>query len=108
MVSAELVADAAQLGAIVPQFDQVIGATKFVSGQTYSEWREGDKVAAFGLVALVAGGAGVAAGKLGLFGKLWKLVLAFVLAVKKLVVIAVIGLAAFVKRLFRKKKTATA
>lgn len=108
VVSAELVADAAQLGAIVPQFDQVIGSTKFVTGQTYSEWREGDKVAAFGLVALVAGGAGVAAGKLGLFGKLWKLVLVFILAVKKFVVVAVIGLVALVKRLFGKKKTATA
>ena len=108
VVSAELVADAEQLAAIVPQFDQVIGATRFVAGQTYSDWREGDKVAAFGLVALVAGGAGLAAGKLGLLGKLWKLVVVLILAVKKLVVVAVIGIVAFVKRLFRKKKTATA
>ena len=108
VVSAELVAEADRLAAIVPQFDQVIGTTRFVSGQSYSEWREGDKVAALGLVALVAGGAGVAAGKLGVFGKLWKLVLAAVIAAKKLVVAAVIGLVALLRGLFRKKKTATA
>jgi uncharacterized membrane-anchored protein len=86
----------------------VIGATRFVSGQRYSEWREGDKVAAFGLVALVAGGAGLAAGKLGLLGKLWKLVAAMVVAIWKLAAVAVAGLIAWIKSLFKKKKPAAA
>jgi uncharacterized membrane-anchored protein len=108
VVSAELVAEPERLTDIVPRFDQVIGATRFASGQSYSEWREGDKVAAYGLVALVAGGAGVAAGKLGLFGKLWKVVAAMAVALWKLAVAAVVGISALLKRLFKKKNIAPA
>lgn len=108
VVSAELVADPALLSAIVPDFDKVVEATQFVSGQTYAEWREGDKVASYGLVALVAGGAGIAATKLGLFGKFWKLVMVAVIALKKLVVVVVVGIVAWVRRLFKKKTPATA
>ena len=108
VVSVELVADPGQLAVIVPEFDQVVGATGFVSGQRYAEWREGDKVANYGLVALVAGGAGVAAGKLGLLGKFWKLVVAAAIALKKAVIAVVVGIVAWVKRLFRKKKSAQA
>lgn len=104
VVSAELVADVDSLAEIVPSFDKSIEATKFIPGQTYGEWREGDKVASYGLVALIAGGAGVAATKAGLFAKLGKLIVAVVLAVKKLIVAAVLGVVAFFKRIFGKKK----
>jgi uncharacterized membrane-anchored protein len=106
VVSAELVADVAQLPVIVPEFDKVIGATRFVPGQNYSEWREGDKVATYGLVALVAGGAGIAAGKLGLIGKLWKLIATAAVALWKLAVAAAVGLSAWLKRVFKKKQKA--
>ena len=86
----------------------MIGTTRFVTGQKYSEWREGDKVAAYGLVALIAGGAGLAAGKLGLLGTLWKLVAAMVVAIWKLAAVAVAGFIAWIKSLFKKKKSATA
>jgi len=108
VVSAELVADAALLSAIVPDFDKVVEATHFVGGQTYAEWRDGDKVASYGLVALVAGGAGIAATKLGLLGKFWKLVMVAAIALKKLVVVVVVGIVAWVRRLFKKKTPATA
>ena len=108
VVSVELVADAAQLADIVPAFDKVVEATHFVTGQTYAEWRQGDKVASYGLVALIAGGAGIAATKVGLFGKLGKLVIAAALALKKLVIAAVVGIVAFFKRIFGKKKKTSA
>ena len=108
VLSAELVAEPNHLSTVVPQFDGVIGSTRFVTGQKYSEWREGDKVAAYGLVALIAGGAGLAAGKLGLLGKLWKLVAAMVVAIWKLAAIAVAGFFAWIKSLFKKKKPAAA
>jgi uncharacterized membrane-anchored protein len=38
----------------------------FQTGQTYAEYRSGDKVAKFGLAALVVGGAAVGAAKLNL------------------------------------------
>ncbi|HJQ09563.1 MAG TPA: DUF2167 domain-containing protein [Gemmatimonadaceae bacterium] len=108
VVSAELVADVDRLTDIVPAFNASIEGTQFVPGQTYGEWREGDKVASYGLVALIAGGAGVAATKAGLFAKLGKLIVAVVLAVKKLIVAAVLGVIAFFKRIFGKKKKTTA
>jgi len=52
----------------------------YVPGHKYAEWRPGDKVAAYGLTALVAGGAGVALAKSGLLVKFWKLIVAGIAA----------------------------
>lgn len=49
------------------------GNFSYVSGQRYAEFKEGDKLAEYGLTALVLGGAGAAAFKLGFFQKFWKL-----------------------------------
>lgn len=87
----------------LPAFDAMIAGTTFVPGQRYSEWRSGDKVAAYGLTALVAGGAGAAAMKLGLFGKMWKLIAAMFAAAGKAIIAAVAAVGAFLKRLFGKK-----
>ncbi|MGH7638359.1 MAG: DUF2167 domain-containing protein [Gemmatimonadaceae bacterium] len=108
VMHADLVADPAHMAGAVATFDSILGTYTFVDGQKYAEWREGDKVAAYGLTALVAGGAGVAAAKFGLFGKFWKAIVAFVLAAKKLLIVAVVAIGAFVKRVFGKKQTATA
>ncbi len=45
----------------------------YVAGQRYAEFKQGDKVAEYGLAALVLGGAGAAAFKLGFLQKFWKL-----------------------------------
>lgn len=45
----------------------------YVSGQRYAEFKEGDKMAEYGLAALVLGGAGAVAFKMGFFQKFWKL-----------------------------------
>jgi uncharacterized membrane-anchored protein len=103
VMHADLVLDPAQLDGAMARFDEVIAGTEFRSGNTYAEWRSGDKVAEYGLTALVAGGAGVAAAKLGLFGKLWKLVIAIVLAAKKLIIVVVAGVGGWLRSLFRKK-----
>lgn len=44
----------------------------YVAGQRYAEFKEGDKIAEYGLAALVLGGAGAAALKFGFFQKFWK------------------------------------
>jgi uncharacterized membrane-anchored protein len=54
----------------------MIGGFTYSPGFKYAEWRRGDKVAAYGLTALVAGGAGVALAKSGLLVKFWKLIVA--------------------------------
>ena len=104
VMHADLVADPAQVGSAVDAFDNILGGYSYVTGQRYSEWREGDKVAAYGLTALIAGGAGVAAAKLGLFGKAWKLILTLPLALKRLVIVVVAAVCAFFKKIFVRKK----
>lgn len=91
-MSATLVTDPSTLAADKIEVEQMLGGYQFKQGKRYAEFREGDKLAGYGLTALIAGGAGAAAVKLGLFkvlAKAWKLVvvgfLAFVAALKRIV-----------------------
>jgi uncharacterized membrane-anchored protein len=102
VMHADLVIDPTELATSLPVFGQMIGQYEFVPGQTYAEWRDGDKIAEYGLTALIAGGAGAAAVKMGFFGKLWKLILGVLIALKKLVVVVVVAIAAGVKKLLGK------
>jgi uncharacterized membrane-anchored protein len=70
----------------------------YVSGQKYSEFKAGDKVAAYGLSALVLGGAAVMAGKMGLFAKLGVLLGKF----WKGIVLGVLALGAVIKKIWDK------
>ena len=105
VMHADLVADQEGLAEAVAAFDSVLTNYTYVEGERYAEWRDGDKVAEYGLTALIAGGAGVAAAKLGLFGKAWKVILGLFIALKKLIIVAVVGAVAFLKRLFGKKES---
>ena len=51
----------------LPTFKELMAGYSFQSGNSYAEFRPGDKVAKYGLAALVVGGAAVGAAKLGLF-----------------------------------------
>lgn len=70
----------------------------YSSGQRYAEWKQGDKIAAYGLSALVLGGGAVAAAKMGLLSNLG------VLLAKswKLVVLGVGALGAGISKFFRR------
>ena len=89
MMSAQLVADPGSVDVSIAEFDQVLTSYTFNQGLRYAEFRPGDKLAAYGLTALIAGGAGAAAVKTGLFKKFWKLM-----------VFALVGLAGAAKKLF--------
>jgi len=91
-MSAVLVADPSTLSALKPQLAGIIGNLSYKSGNHYAEFIQGDKVAKYGLTALVAGGAGAAAVKFGLFKALAKFgkvivvaILAFFVALWKIV-----------------------
>lgn len=71
-MTVDLVMGKDEVDAVVPRFTEVLRGFEYKSGQRYAEFREGDKVAEYGLAALVAGGMGVAAFKFGLLQKLWK------------------------------------
>jgi uncharacterized membrane-anchored protein len=61
------------------QYQKVLTGFEFVAGQRYAEYRQGDKLAKYGLTALIAGGAAAVAVKTGLFRYIWKgLVVLFV------------------------------
>lgn len=60
----------------MPWFRDVLKAYTYVAGEDYASWRAGDKVAEYGLAALVTGGAVAAGFKFGIFSKLWKFILA--------------------------------
>jgi uncharacterized membrane-anchored protein len=74
VMSAILVSDPASLDNDMKAFKTALAGFDFASGQKYSEFRTGDKVAEYGLTALVVGGAAAAAAKAGLFKYLGKFI----------------------------------
>jgi uncharacterized membrane-anchored protein len=74
------------------------GNFNYVSGQKYSEFKSGDKVAAYGLSALVLGGGAVMAAKMGLFAKFG----VFLGKAWKGIVFALIALGAGLKKVWNK------
>ncbi len=86
-VSAIFVGDPDSLAAAKPAVEALISKFSYKTGRSYAEFVKGDKVAQYGLTALIAGGAGAAAVKMGLFGwlgsflaKMWKVVVAGIIA----------------------------
>jgi uncharacterized membrane-anchored protein len=99
VMNVDLVADPEDMATAVVAFDSALTEFSYFSGQSYAEWKPGDKVAEYGLTALVAGGAGLAAAKLGLFGKAWKFLLGVLVALKKFVIVLLLGIAAMFKKI---------
>jgi uncharacterized membrane-anchored protein len=94
-----------QAVALMDQMTQVrtgmrplLDVAEFNEGYRYADFdAKTDRVAAYGLGALIAGGV---AAKAGLFAKLF----ALLLAAKKFVIIAIVALGGFLARMFGKKK----
>jgi uncharacterized membrane-anchored protein len=80
--------------------NKVLTGYRFNTGDTYAEWRPGDKVAEYGLAGLIVGGAVAAAAKTGLLKGLF----VALAAAWKLVVAAVLALLAGLKSLFKRKQ----
>ena len=94
VMSATLVGDEKDIQENLAIFKDVLRGHTFVAGQKYTEFRAGDKVAKYGLTALITGGAAAVALKTGLLAKFWKLI-----------VLAVAGGASALKKLFGKSKS---
>jgi len=93
-----LIVDPKDVPATLPQFKNLLAGYSFQTGQTYAEYRQGDKVAKYGLAALVVGAGAVGAAKLGLLAPI-------ILALKKawkLVIIAFAAVIGYFKKMFRK------
>jgi uncharacterized membrane-anchored protein len=62
-----MVTDPTNLNNAESSLDTVLGGYAFNAGETYADWRSGDKVAEYGLAALIVGGVAAVAAKKGLF-----------------------------------------
>ncbi|MDS4068959.1 MAG: DUF2167 domain-containing protein [Candidatus Competibacter sp.] len=94
-----LVAEPDILDSSVADFKRMISGYSFVLGERYAEYRKGDRVAEFGLAALIAGGAAAVATKKGV----WAAIGGFLVAAWKFVAAGVIGILAWIGSLFKKK-----
>jgi uncharacterized membrane-anchored protein len=98
VLSMNAVAGMPQLASIESDMRELLSVAAFNEGYRYEDFNEGtDRMAAYGLGALVAGGV---AAKAGFFAKLGALLLAF----KKFIFIGLAALGAFLAKLFRARK----
>jgi uncharacterized membrane-anchored protein len=97
VLSLNAVAAMSQLPAIERDMQQVLGFVEFNAGHRYGDYVRGDKVAAYGIGALVAGKVAAKAGLL-------KILLGALVVLKKGAVVLVLAALAFAKRLFGGKK----
>lgn len=96
-ISMNMVTDVKAVDALKPTAKMLLTSLNFNEGKRYADFNSStDKVAEYGLAALVAG---VAAKKLGLFA----LIAAFALKFAKVIGLAVIGAGAAIAKLWRKK-----
>lgn len=102
VMTATLVSDTATLAKNTEEFKKVLAGFDYNSGQTYAEFKNGDKVAAIGLGALVLGGAAAVATKKGL----WGVIAGFLAAGWKIVAAAAVALFAGIGKLLGRKKAA--
>lgn len=92
------VAAMADLSTIKQEMPKVLAFTNFTDGNLYTDFNpKTDKLATYGLAALVAGGI---AAKAGLFAKIG----IFLLAAKKFLVVGVVALFAVIRKLFNRNK----
>ena len=97
-LSLNAVAGMSQLQTVQSQMPNVLAMTEFDQGQRYSDFNAStDKIAAYGIGALVAG---AIAAKAGLFAKL----LILLVALKKFVIIGVVAVGAALRKIFTRNK----
>jgi uncharacterized membrane-anchored protein len=98
-VAVNLIDDPEHIAAARREASFVVSGTRFNGGARYEDFdSKKDKVAEYGLAALVAAGAGAAALKAGLFAKIGAKLVVLLLALKKAAVPALLALGAGIKR----------
>jgi uncharacterized membrane-anchored protein len=89
VMRANLVAGPEEIDGAVVAFNEMLTDFSFTTGNKYSEFTRGDKIAEYGLAGLIVGGAGVALVKTGLLQKF-----------AKLIVVGVVALLGAIKKIF--------
>lgn len=94
-----LVASPANLDAAIADLKHTLVGYDYAPGEKYAEFKKGDRVAEFGLAALIAGGAAAVAAKKGFFA----VIATFFAAAWKFIAIAAVGAFAWIKSIFKRK-----
>ncbi len=81
VMEATLVTDPEILEPTLPNFTNLLTGYDFQPGERYAEYKQGDKLAAIGLTALVTGGGLAVAAKMGLLEKFWKFIVGGIVAI---------------------------
>ncbi len=89
-MNVDLVASPGEYASITPEFNTLISGFNYSQGSRYADFVKGDKVAEYGLAALIAGGAGAVLFKTGLIAKFWKLI-----------VVVFVAIGSFIKKIFK-------
>ena len=101
VMNAILVSDPETLAQDMGEFKTSLQRFSYVTGEKYSEFKQGDRVAEFGLAALILGGAAALATKKGF----WGAIVAFFAAFWKLIAGVAIAALAGLGSLFKRKKS---
>ncbi len=96
-----IMAAKAQLAEIEGKAPAILGMIDFTEGNRYTDYKVGDKVAAYGIAGLIAGGVLAKAG-------FFKVIGLFLLKFSKVIIVGLIALVAGLAKLFGKKKPAGA
>ena len=97
--SVVLAGDPAELGTSRQELEKVLSGYSFKQGEKYADWVPGDKVAEYGLAALVLGGAAAIATKKGF----WAVLASFFAVAWKFLAAGAVALMAGIRRFFGKK-----
>lgn len=100
VISAILVSDVGSLSSDTQDFKTALQQFRYVSGEQYSEFKQGDKIAEYGLAALILGGAAAVATKKGF----WAVIGGFLAAFWKLLAGLAVAAMAGIGSLFKRKK----
>jgi uncharacterized membrane-anchored protein len=90
-MNVDLIAGPDEYASLMPEFNTLMSGFTFVQGNRYSDFVKGDKVAEYGLTALIVGGGAAVALKTGLLAKFWKFI-----------VMGLVALGSALKKLFQK------
>lgn len=100
VMSVVVVTDPETLAADIADFKRRVEGFQFVAGESYGEYQPGDHVAAYGLAALITGGAAAVAAKKGLF----TVIGGFLAAAWKFVLVGLVAVGTWFKSFFKTKR----
>lgn len=101
VMSVLLIANPDGLEPAIGELKSMLGNFSYLPGQRYAEYKPGDKIAKYGLAALITGGAAAIAVKTGF----WKVILTGLAAGWKFIAAGAVAVFGAVSRMFKRKNT---